>query len=77
MMYKDGLAINDPYEFIDDLSQPGTMVFVEADGTFTYTPDPGATGVATFQYRVRDIDGNFSDFTTITIRTEDVFATRH
>jgi hypothetical protein len=39
-----------------------------ADGSFTYTPDPGYTGVDSFVYRMRDASNNFSEPVTVTIQ---------
>jgi len=38
-----------------------------ADGSFTYTPDPGFTGTDSFAYRMRDASNNFSDPVTVVI----------
>ncbi len=42
----------------------GTAV-LNADGTVTYTPDPGFTGVDTFTYEVVDADGNVAQASII------------
>jgi hypothetical protein len=42
-----------------------------ADGSFTYTPNAGFTGIDTFAYRMRDASNNFSDPVIVTI---EVFA---
>jgi hypothetical protein len=39
-----------------------------ADGSFTYTPAAGYTGVDSFAYRMRDASNNFSDPVTVTIQ---------
>ncbi len=38
-----------------------------ANGSFTYTPDPGFTGTDQFAYRMQDAAGNQSDPVTVTI----------
>jgi len=38
-----------------------------ADGSFTYTPDPGFTGTDEFVYRMRDASFNSSDSVFVTI----------
>ncbi|GJD94845.1 Ig-like domain-containing protein [Methylobacterium iners] len=43
----------------------GSLV-LRADGTFTYTPDPGATGKDSFRYQLRDADGA-TQVATVTI----------
>ena len=40
---------------------------LNADGTFTYQPDAGETGIDTFTYRVDDGSAVFSDVATVTI----------
>jgi len=55
-----------------------------ADGSFTYTPDPGFTGTDEFVYRMRDASFNSSDSVFVTIEvlegnrpplgTDDIFA---
>jgi hypothetical protein len=38
-----------------------------ADGSFTYTPDAGFTGIDSFAYNMRDASNNFSDPVLVTI----------
>ena len=47
---------NDPLTAIleDDDLEHGTLVQFNSDGSFTYRPDPGFSGVDTFTYRVWD-----------------------
>ncbi|WP_238383204.1 tandem-95 repeat protein [Rubripirellula obstinata] len=45
--------------------QKGTVV-VQVDGSFTFNPNPGAVGLETFQYAVRDFEGATST-ETVTI----------
>ena len=45
------------------------IVLINANGTFTYTPNPGFTGVDTFVYRIVDTDGN-SDTATVSIAVQ-------
>jgi len=48
----------------------GTIVITDASlGTYTYTPNPGATGIDSFVYRVSDSQEN-SDTATITIQLQ-------
>jgi uncharacterized repeat protein (TIGR02543 family) len=50
-------------------SQPSKgEVELRGDGSFTYTPDAGATGNDSFDYRARDASGNLSGAATVTIR---------
>ncbi|ACF45829.1 outer membrane adhesin like protein [Prosthecochloris aestuarii DSM 271] len=50
----------------------GTAV-VNPDGTITYTPDPGFTGVETFDYTIEDKDGDISVATvTVTVISVDI-----
>ena len=45
----------------------GTVV-VNADGTFTYTPNPDYNGTDSFEYSITDVDGDTTTATaTITI----------
>lgn len=46
----------------------GGAVVANADGTVTYTPDPGFTGTDTFTYRVSDGQGGTSAPVTVTVR---------
>jgi len=49
----------------------GTLV-LNADGTFTYTPDAGFNGTDTFTYQVTDTDGKLSEPATVTITVDPV-----
>ncbi|MBL9139838.1 MAG: cadherin-like domain-containing protein [Verrucomicrobiales bacterium] len=70
---------------IQDSVDHGTLAAF-ADGSFTYTPDPGFVGIDSFAYRMRDVSNHFSDPVTVTLivvegnRTPlgiaDTFATR-
>lgn len=42
-------------------------VTVNPDGSFTFTPTPGFSGIASFQYEVSDDDGATSNTATVTI----------
>ncbi|WP_082682217.1 Ig-like domain-containing protein, partial [Haloferax profundi] len=44
----------------------GSLTFV-SDGSFTYTPDSGFTGTDSFAYRIRDSEGTYSSFVTVTV----------
>lgn len=55
----------------DDLKTAnGGTVSINADGTITYTPPAGFTGVDYFTYTVEDSDGNLSS-ATVTIQVDD------
>ncbi|MFC3956843.1 Ig-like domain-containing protein [Halovivax cerinus] len=41
------------------------------DGSVTYTPDPGFVGVDSFDYRIRDEHGTYSDYSTVTVTVVD------
>jgi hypothetical protein len=45
----------------------GTLSNFSDLGFFDYTPEPGFVGTDTFTYRVRDINGAFSNVATVTI----------
>jgi hypothetical protein len=45
----------------------GTLPSIVTNGAFRYEPPPGFTGRDTFRYRIRDEDGIFSEFITVTI----------
>ena len=70
---------------IQDNVDHGTLAAF-ADGSFTYTPDPGFVGTDSFSYRMRDASNNFSDPVVVTltviaanrgpIGVEDAFAAR-
>jgi len=51
---------------IQDNVDHGTLAAF-ADGSFTYTPDPGFTGTDFFAYRLRDASNHFSDPVTVTL----------
>ncbi|KRC53546.1 MULTISPECIES: Ig-like domain-containing protein [unclassified Nocardioides] len=57
----------DSFEKASHFSPQHGKVFVELDGSFTYTPADGFTGVDTFKYDVRDAAWNLSDTATVTI----------
>ncbi|GAB3931220.1 CshA/CshB family fibrillar adhesin-related protein [Mucilaginibacter myungsuensis] len=42
-------------------------VTINADGTITYTPNAGYTGPDAFTYRVKDVNGNFTNEATVNI----------
>ncbi|WP_316759939.1 gliding motility-associated C-terminal domain-containing protein [Pedobacter aquatilis] len=44
-------------------------VKVNADGTITYTPNPGYTGADSFQYRVKDAFGYSTNVATVTLNS--------
>lgn len=44
-------------ESYDPLSQYGAVITLAADGSFTYTPEPGFVGLDTFSYTVRNSFG--------------------
>jgi Bacterial Ig domain len=48
---------------------PGAVVALQSDGTFTYLPPPGFTGVDSFTYRITDPDGLF-DTATVYLNVE-------
>ncbi|WP_281169879.1 Ig-like domain-containing protein [Olivibacter sitiensis] len=50
----------------------GTVV-VNADGTVTYTPEPGYTGSDSFGYTVRDANGNVSNEATVRVEVTGFF----
>ena len=53
---------------IEIVSQPKTgKVVVNADGTVTYTPNPGFTGEDTFTYRVKDAYGYNTNVASVTV----------
>ena len=45
---------------------------LNADGRFTYTPDPGFNGTDSFTYTVTDDDGATSNVATVTLTVTDV-----
>ena len=51
---------------ITDNVDHGTLAAF-ANGSFTYTPNPGFTGTDSFAYRMRDASNNFSDPVVVTI----------
>ncbi len=54
-------------------SNPGNgTVVVNADGTFTYTPEPDFNGADNFTYRVEDDDGAMSNVALVTITINDI-----
>ncbi len=59
---------------IEIIDQPlhGT-IRLNVDGTVTYTPFPSYTGTDTFTYRVKDLNGNWTNMATVTISVEGFF----
>ena len=55
---------------VSDVSD-GTLT-LNADGSFTYTPDPGFNGVDSFTYTVTDDGGAISNIATVTLNVTDV-----
>ncbi|MFC7133297.1 MULTISPECIES: PQQ-binding-like beta-propeller repeat protein [Salinibaculum] len=53
----------------------GTLTLSATDGSLEYTPDPGFTGVDSYVYRVRDDEGAYSNFETVTITVVDASTT--
>ncbi len=69
-----GLLFNDSDPEGDDIivsnyfAPPnGTLTSIVTNGSFTYVPGPGFTGDDSFQYIIRDENGNFSDYITVHI----------
>ena len=55
---------------IEIISPPAHgAVSVNADGTVTYTPNPGYTGADSFQYRVKDAFGYYTNVATVTLNS--------
>ncbi|RYX78252.1 tandem-95 repeat protein [bacterium] len=53
---------------VEIVSQPKNgKVVVNADGTITYTPNPGFTGEDTFTYRVKDAYGYYTNVASVTL----------
>ena len=42
-------------------------VVINSDGTITYIPDPGYTGPDAFSYRLKDVNGYYTNVATVTI----------
>ncbi|WP_433794389.1 Ig-like domain-containing protein [Actinoplanes sp. CA-252034] len=71
-----GLPVGIPLPSTDEWGRPATVgqigrpqhgtVQVNPDGTITYTPEPGFTGVDSFSYEIVDADGNIA-YGTITV----------
>ena len=61
----------DPLQVVAVTGASGGGIQINADGTVTYTPDAGFTGVDTLTYTVRD-PGGAQDSATITIRVDPV-----
>ncbi|MFC2015154.1 Ig-like domain-containing protein [Chloroflexota bacterium] len=57
----------DPMTATVNATTLGAVVIINADGTFTYTPPPGATGTDTFTYDVTDGSLTVTGTVTITI----------
>ncbi len=71
---RSGLLSNDVDPEFDPLTAikvtnptHGALTVFNADGTFTYVPDTGFTGIDTFTYKVRDPEFNESLVATVTI----------
>jgi gliding motility-associated-like protein len=66
---KDGVDFD--LTSIQIVSQPtrGT-VKINSDGSVTYTPKQNETGIDTFTYRIKDLNGNFTNTATVTISIE-------
>ncbi|MFC7229713.1 Ig-like domain-containing protein [Salinirubellus salinus] len=45
----------------------GTLHRSAQDGSFQYLPDPGFVGTDSYVYRIRDAEGEYSSFATVTI----------
>lgn len=56
---------------VSDVSS-GTLTF-HPDGSFTYTPQAGFVGVATFTYQVTDPDGAVSNTATVTLTVDHLY----
>ncbi len=69
-----GVLVNDVGSdlTVTDFTQPANgTVTVNSDGSYTYTPNPGFTGVDTFQYTVTDSVGSTATATvSITVAPE-------
>lgn len=59
-------TVSPTYSLIDDTSVNGSAI-VNANGSFTFTPDSGFTGIASFQAGMH-CDGNLVGIATITIQ---------
>jgi uncharacterized repeat protein (TIGR01451 family) len=53
-----------------DSATPGASVTINADGTFVYTPPPGAAGSDTFSYEVTDGEATFTRNVTVTFQAQ-------
>ena len=60
----------DPLTVVSSTQPPNGTVVINPDGTATYTPDPGFSGIDTFAYTVEDPDGN-SDSALVSITVDD------
>ncbi|PWS30564.1 DUF7507 domain-containing protein [Pedobacter paludis] len=56
---------------VEIVNQPanGTLK-INADGTVTYTPNPGYTGTDSFTYRIKDQYGYYSNIATVSVQTD-------
>lgn len=55
---------------VSNFTEPsnGTVTSIVTTGAFSYTPDPGFTGIDQFTYRLRETDsGVFSESITVSI----------
>ncbi|QPH38867.1 Ig-like domain-containing protein [Pedobacter endophyticus] len=55
---------------IEIVEQPvyGKLI-INVDGTVTYIPNPGFTGIDKFTYRLKDAQGNYTNVATVTIKS--------
>ncbi len=63
--------INPPVLVISNTDPANGTVIVNADGTFTYTPNTDFYGIDTFEYTIKDVDGD-QDTGLVTIRVNPV-----
>ncbi|MFK7940176.1 MAG: Ig-like domain-containing protein [Roseovarius sp.] len=57
---------SDPLSIVGNTDPANGTVTDNGDGTFTYEPDPGFSGVDTFEYTIRDPEG-LEDTATVTV----------
>ena len=70
--HEDGASFDERNIEIKSQPQHGT-VRVNSDGTITYTPNDGYTGPDEFSYRVRDINGNWTNIANVKIVIDGFF----
>ncbi|QIL41204.1 DUF11 domain-containing protein [Pedobacter sp. HDW13] len=59
---------------IDITEQPKHgAVRVNSDGTVTYLPNSGYTGNDSFKYRIKDVNGNWTNVATVTVKVTGFF----